>query len=139
MKDNDSHSLEESLLIGKAMKRIRQLKSHKTLWVATQLGYKEESTYCRMERGEINVYESKVRKFCKLFDCNIVHFYQLAGIDIFETKIKTWTEFYKSLSDLTEEEAAKLMEIANQINPPPYKINRLIKHLMIKSANQLFL
>ena len=118
MKANNSHSLEESLLIGKAMKRIRQSKNDKASFVANQLGYKEESTYCRMERGEINIYESKVRKFCKLYDCNIVHFYQLAGIDIFETNIKTWSEFYKSLSGLPEEEAVKLMEVANKINPP---------------------
>jgi len=117
MKSNITNSITERVLIGKAMKRIRLSKNLTSNYVASKLGYKDESTYCRIERGEVNIYESLVRGFCKLFDCNIIHFYKLAGIDVFESKIKTWSEFYTSLSDLPNKDAAELIEIANKINP----------------------
>ena len=70
-----------------------------------------------LENGKIkHLSESTIRKFCKLLDCNIIHLYRLADIDVFDTKIKTWTQFYKSLSDLHDNKASEFIDLASKLN-----------------------
>src|SRR5574343_322995 len=107
MDEKPKHSIEnEHRELGNAMRRIRQSRNYTAQYVAMKLGYKDESTYCRIERGEVeNLSVWKIITFCKLFDCNIFHLFLLADIDIFDTNIKSWSEFKKSLSGISEEEA----------------------------------
>ena len=118
MKEKTPPLLTDCERLGYAMKRIRKSKGCDTLYVAKKLGYDDESTYCRMERGKIqNICIWTILKFCDLFECNIFHLFILADIDIFKTQIKTWTEFYKSLSNLSDNEVEKLNELAKH-SPP---------------------
>ena len=126
MKEKQPHILAATKRLGSAMKRIRKSQNEKTIFVARKLGYDDDSTYCRIERGEIvNISIWTILDFCKLFDCNIVHLFKLADIDIFETHIKSWSQFYQSLSNLTYQEASELLELADKISPPPYKIEAI--------------
>jgi transcriptional regulator with XRE-family HTH domain len=103
--------------LGNAMKQIRESQKASMLFVSKKLGYTSESTYCRMEHGEIeNISIWQILNFCKLFECNIVHLFVLADIDIFETKINSWFDFYQSLSNLSNDEAAELIEVAHKIS-----------------------
>jgi transcriptional regulator with XRE-family HTH domain len=112
--------LTEIQRIGNAMKRIRQSKNITTDYIAHKIGYEDKSTYCKIECGNVkHIDESKIRSFCKLMDCNIVYLYKLAGIDVFETKIKTWDEFYSMIPKLNDEEAKQIIELAKKISPPP--------------------
>lgn len=116
MKAKNKMLLTHNKQLGSAMKRIRESRKVSTLFVAKKLGYETESTYCRMEHGTImNISVWTLLEFCKLFECNIFHLFVLAEIDIFDTKIKTWTEFYQSLSNLPTDEASKLLALANKI------------------------
>ena len=121
---DERNLLSEIQHIGNAMRRIRQSKDITTDYIARKFGYEDISTYCKMECGNLkHIDESIIRAFCKLMDCNIVHLYKLAGIDVFETKIKTWDEFYSLIPRLNDEEAKHIIELAKKISPPPYKIN----------------
>jgi len=119
MKAKDNELLTQNQRLGYAIRRIRESRKVSALFVSTKLGYKNESTYCRMEHGEIeNISIWTILAFCKLLDCNIVHLFKLAEIDIFETQLKNWSEFYVSLANLPDEEAAELLELSNKISPP---------------------
>ncbi len=115
---NNSTSITDNQRIGRAMKQIRLSNNLKPFYVATHIGYTDDSTYYRLERGETeHIDESKIRTFCKLMDCNIVHLYKLAGIEVFETKIKTWDEFYSLIPKLNDEEAKHIIELYKKYLP----------------------
>ena len=78
-----------------------------------------------------------VLKICKLFECNIVQLFALAGFDILETEIKTWTKFYKSLLNLSDEEVEKLKELAKH-SPPPNNSNSLQGTVILNPKTYLF-
>ena len=104
--------------LGNAIKKLRNLHHLPSDWVAHKLGYADKSSYCKIERGVIkDVSVWKIIEICKLFDCNIVHLFLLAGIDVFDTKIKTWTEFNDSFSKNNEDSQNLILVLL--INPPP--------------------
>jgi len=117
MDEQNKIVLTKNQRLGFAMKQIRESKKASMLFVSKKLGYTTESTYCRMEHGEIeNISIWQILNFCKLFECSIIHLFILADIDIFETKIDSWSEFYQSLSNLSNEQATELMEMAQTIS-----------------------
>ncbi len=117
MSVNNTTILTNEQRLGNAMRVIRISKGESPDGIAHKLGYTDTSGYCKVERGEIkDISFWKILIYCEYFSCSLFHLSLIAGLDIFGTDIKTLTEFYKSLSNLTEEEAVKFLEIANKIN-----------------------
>jgi hypothetical protein len=105
--------------LGSAIRQIRVSLKLPTDWIAYKLHYADKSTYCKLERGEIkNINVWLLIEICELYDCNIVQLFFLADIDIFKTKLKSWTEFIETLSNNDFEEIDILYKSAH---PTPAK------------------
>ncbi len=116
------HTLSDTQRLGIALKQIRKSKVLKTINVSNYLGFDSESTYSRMEQGSTeNICVFTLLKICKLFDCNIVHLFALADIDIFETAIKTWPEYYISLVNFPQEKVTRYLEFSSIFSSPNHK------------------
>lgn len=101
--------------IGEAIKTVRSSRGLKQEFMAFKLGYKNKSNYAKIERGEVETLDiCRLLEICKILDCNLVHLMLLAGIDIFNTRISTWTEFMESLNQLPEEEQQRLSQLGNE-------------------------
>ena len=106
-----THQLAEfASKIGSALSLIRRSKGLTQQFVAQKVGFRDQSAYGKLERGTLDKVDLLVLlKLCVVLDCNLVHLMLLAGVDIFETKIQSGSEFIKSLNSLTPNQQELLM------------------------------
>ena len=101
--------------IGEAIKTVRCSRGLKQEFMAFKLGYKDKSYYAKIERGQVETIDIfRLLEICKILDCNLVHLMLLAGIDIFHTRISSWSEFIASLNQLPDQDQQKLTDIAGE-------------------------
>ncbi len=63
----------DAKILGNVIRDLRLSKHITSDWVALKLGYKDKSSYCKLERGEIKEISIwKLLKICKLFDYEII-------------------------------------------------------------------
>ncbi|MCU0443171.1 MAG: helix-turn-helix domain-containing protein [Bacteroidia bacterium] len=105
-----------NILIGKAIRTIRKAKHLKLSYVAQQAGYKNMSTYSRLENGKIkHIDADKLNNIAKVFNCNTVHILIVAAIYHSELDIKTWKGFTASLNGLSNEDKIALEDIISKL------------------------
>ena len=101
--------------IGSTIQVIRVSKNLTQEYMATKLGYNDRSSFAKIERGEYNSLDVFVLiDICRLLECNLVHLMLLAEVDIFETKIRTYSEFLRTLQYSDSE----IVEMQKRINMP---------------------
>lgn len=85
--------------IGSTIQVIRVSKRLTQEYMATKLGYNDRSSFAKIERGEYSSLDVFLLiDICRLLECNLVHLMLLAGVDIFDTSIKSYTDFLLSLN-----------------------------------------
>lgn len=107
---------EFAVKVGKALALIRTSKGYTQQFVAVKLGFADQGAYGKIERGSFGKVDMLLLlKACAILDCNLVHLMLLAGVDIFETRIQTGSEFVQSLSVLSAQQQDMLLKEFNQL------------------------
>jgi transcriptional regulator with XRE-family HTH domain len=89
--------------IGEAIKLVRINRKLTQEYMSTQLGYSDRGSYAKLERGENTTLDAlQLIRICNLLQCNLVHLLMLAGINVFETPLETYTEFEAKLESIDE-------------------------------------
>lgn len=108
-----------NIAIGRALRLIREGQNLKSSYVALQAGYLNISTYSRLESGKIkHIDMAKLEKICAVFKCNLVHLFLVAAISESEKDIVLWSDFMKSLPNISQTDKSQLDLISSKLFNP---------------------
>lgn len=101
--------------LGRCIKLVRESRGLKQEYISTKLGYKDRSTYAKLERGELESIDFfKLIEICRLLNCSLLHLALLANIDLMNGTITRWDDFFGSLKNLPEDERSSIERMVDE-------------------------
>ncbi len=105
--------------LGLVIRTFRELRGEKQESMAIRLGYKNHSTYAKLERGEltsVNIHD--LLKICEILRLSLFLLLNLSDVNVLlhKNSILSWNEFYKSLENNSDDEIKTLMTLISQPN-----------------------
>ncbi len=123
------HNAKTKQRIGFAIRHVRNANGYSSEYMARKLGYTNNSTYCKIERGELKILDIDLLiNICDLLNCSIFHLIIIADFDIIDTKIKSWTEFFFALKDLDRTNNQKIERFYNEFFRLHFQVKKFDKN-----------
>lgn len=107
--------------IGKTLKLVRELRNYSQDWVADHAGYRDKTTYSRLESGKLKKIDlERFQQICEALHCTPIHVLTLASFETFHFNITCWDDFISSIRNMNETEKQKILEIVQIVFPSKY-------------------
>jgi transcriptional regulator with XRE-family HTH domain len=104
-----------NLIIGLALKEIREKKNIKQEWVAEKIGL-TKANYSKIESGKIKRIDlNQLNHICNIYGISAFHIILYSAMKEFKYKINSFDEFYESLKQCPPDERKKMLMFVDEL------------------------